>query len=85
PYSPDFVKIAEAFGVRAERISRAEECEGTISRAVAANAPYLIHADVCRDYPNSGGKAYGWWDVPIPEYEAALRAAYERARSEETV
>ncbi|HWQ57989.1 MAG TPA: thiamine pyrophosphate-binding protein [Clostridia bacterium] len=85
PYSPDFVKTAEAFGVRAERISRVEECEGAISRAVAANAPYLIHADVCRDYPNSGGKAYGWWDVPIPEYEAALRAAYERARSEETV
>lgn len=85
PYSPDFVKIAEAFGIRAERISKLGECAGAISRAVAANAPYLIHADVCRDYPYSGGKAYGWWDVPVPEYETALRAAYERARGEETV
>lgn len=85
PNSLDFVKAAQAFGVQAERISQKEECAAALKRALSSGKPYLIHADVCREYPYSGGKAFGWWDVPIPEYDAQRRAAYEKARGEETV
>jgi len=85
PYSPDFEKVAEAFGIHTERISKKEQCADALERAFASGKPYLIHVDVCREYPYSGGKAFGWWDVPIPEYDADRRAAYEQARAEETV
>ena len=85
PYSPDFVKVAEAFGVSAERISKREECVTAFERAFSSGKPYLIHVDVCRDYPLSGGKAFGWWDVPIPIYDAVRRKNYEAAKSEETI
>ncbi len=85
PYSPDFVKAAQAFGIAAERISKREECAAALQRALSSGKPYLIHADVCRDYPYSGGSAFGWWDVPIPEYDTKRRAAYESARAEETI
>ncbi len=85
PNTLDFVKTAEAFGVQAERISQKGECAAALKRALSSGKPYLIHADVCREYPYSGGKAFGWWDVPIPEYDAQRRAAYEKARGEETV
>jgi len=41
--------------------------------------------DVSREYPYTGGKAFGWWDVPIPAYMSQKRAAYEKALEEETV
>ena len=63
-YSPDFVKIAEAFGIGAERITRVEEAAGAIDRAIRSGKPALIHAQVCREYPYSGGKAFGWWMCP---------------------
>jgi acetolactate synthase-1/2/3 large subunit len=83
-YSPDFVKIAEAFGIGAERITRVEEAAGAIDRAVRSGKPALIHAKVCREYPYSGGKAFGWWDVPVPAYHRE-RIAYEAAKAEETI
>jgi acetolactate synthase-1/2/3 large subunit len=85
PYSPDFVKAAEAFGIRAERISKREECREAFKRAFDSNKPYLIHVDVCRDHPYSGGKAFGWWDVPVPAYDRKRHAAYEAAKREETI
>jgi acetolactate synthase-1/2/3 large subunit len=85
PYSPDFTKVAGAFGIEAERISKKDEVAGALERALSSGKPYFIHADVCREYPCSGGRAFGWWDVPIPEYDVQRRAAYEKARGEETV
>jgi hypothetical protein len=41
--------------------------------------------DVHRDYPYSGGKAFGWWDVPIPAYLEERRAKYEEEIEEELV
>jgi acetolactate synthase-1/2/3 large subunit len=40
--NPDFVKIAEAFGVTAERISKIEDIDAAIERGLAAKAPYFI-------------------------------------------
>lgn len=84
-YSPDFVKISEAFGVHTQNISQKHEVRGAVETALAAGVPALIHVDVCREYPYSGGKAFGWWDVPIPAYDETRRAVYESGRAEETL
>ena len=84
-YSPDFVKIAEAFGIQAESISQKEEVKVALEKAFKSKKPALIHVDVCRDYPYSGGKAFGWWDVPIPAYDTVRRAAYESGKQEEVL
>jgi acetolactate synthase-1/2/3 large subunit len=41
--NPDFVKVAEAFGVEAFRISRREEVEAGVARLLAADGPCLAH------------------------------------------
>jgi acetolactate synthase I/II/III large subunit len=41
--NPDFVKVAEAFGVEAFRISRREQVEAGIARLLAAEGPCLAH------------------------------------------
>lgn len=38
----DFVKLADAFGLKGERVSTAEEFEKAFSNAYKANAPYII-------------------------------------------
>lgn len=85
PYSPDFAAIASAFGVDACSISQPGELAGALKRALASGKPALINVDVCREYPDSGGEAYGWWDVPIPTYMVERRAAYEEGLREERV
>jgi acetolactate synthase I/II/III large subunit len=82
---PDFVALAESFGVRAERAARPGEVEPALRRAIKAREPYLIEVTVNRDYPWSGGSASGWWDVPVPEYLEEKRKSYETARREETL
>lgn len=84
-YSPDFYKIAEAFGIASYKPADANELKSAIADAVACGKPALITIDVAREYPHTGGKAFGWWDVPIPAYMEERRAAYEQAVKEETV
>ena len=67
-YSPDFKAIAEGFCIRAQRISREDQIEKALSEAIDSGSPYLIEVDACKEYPYSGGRAFGWWDVPIPAY-----------------
>jgi len=43
--TPDFVKLADAFGVQAARVSTPDQLRKTLERAVAANAPWLIEVD----------------------------------------
>ena len=40
--SPDFVKLAEAFGVTAERVEKPGEMRETVQRAIRSGEPYLI-------------------------------------------
>ncbi|MEI6580028.1 MAG: thiamine pyrophosphate-binding protein [Eubacteriales bacterium] len=84
-YSPDFVKIAEAFGVYTQNVSKPQEMKSALENAFKINSPALIHVDVCREYPYSGGKAFGWWDVPIPAYDETRRNVYENSIKEETL
>lgn len=84
-----FARLAEAFGVGAERVSRPGEVGPALSRALKAAAatgqPRLVEVLTNRAHPHSGGRAVGWWDVPVPGYLADRRAAYTRAREEESL
>ncbi|HOO23388.1 MAG TPA: thiamine pyrophosphate-binding protein [Clostridia bacterium] len=84
-YSPDFYSIAKGFGIDSYKPQTIEELKTAISDAIVRNKPAMITIDVTREYPYSGGKAFGWWDVPIPEYFAEKRAVYEKSIKEETV
>ncbi len=84
-YSPDFAAIAQNFGIYSEKISQEEEVKGALERAIALNKPALIEVSVHRNYPDSGGDSYGWWDVPIPEYMEERRKIFEEKKSGETV
>lgn len=84
-YTPDFAAIAQNFGIYSEKISQKHEIQGAIERAFALNKPALIEVSVYRNYPDSGGDAYGWWDVPIPEYMEERRKVFEEKKVGETV
>lgn len=84
-YSPDFARIAESFGIYGERVERIGEVEGAIQRALRTKAPALIEITVHREYPESGGEAFGWWDMPVPAYMKEKRTAFLKAKEEETV
>jgi acetolactate synthase-1/2/3 large subunit len=84
-YSPDFAKISEAFGIYTQNVSKKEDIKVALNNAVKTNKPAFIHVDVCREYPFSGGQAFGWWDVPIPAYDTTRRKTYENNREEETI
>ncbi len=47
--SPDFVKIAEGFGVPGKMVTSAEEIESAISEMLAAEGPYLLHVKVIKE------------------------------------
>ena len=84
-YHVDYKAIAEAFGVKAYREGTLEGVKAALVEALASNKPALIHVDVCREHPDSGGKAFGWWDVPIPAYMEEKRKLYEEQIKEELV
>lgn len=45
----DFVKIAEAFGIKAVRVTTKEEFDKALDEAIAADEPYLIDAAIEKD------------------------------------
>jgi len=84
-YKPDFKAAAESFGLKAYAESTAGGFTAALSEAVKSGRPAFIHVRVSREYPYSGGKAFGWWDVPIPAYMEDKRIKYEQAVKEETI
>ncbi len=47
--NPDFVKLAEAYGMKGVRIARVEDIEPVLTEALAHDGPCLIHAEVERE------------------------------------
>jgi acetolactate synthase I/II/III large subunit len=47
--NPDFVKLAESFGVAASRVTSPDHFRAALEKALAAGAPYLIAIEVPRD------------------------------------
>ncbi len=48
-HNPDFLKLAEAFGVQAARVASTDALRATLSRALESGAPWLIEVPVPRD------------------------------------
>jgi len=46
---PDFVKLAEAFGIKGMQIQHREDLEGAIAEMLTHNGPVLIDARVTKD------------------------------------
>ena len=82
-YTPDFTKIAEAFGCYAEKISKREEIIPALERASKSNKPVVIEILVNQDFPFTGSLNAGFWDVPRPAYLKELRKQYEEEIKEE--
>ncbi len=84
PYSPDFVRVAQAFGAWARPASTAREFQSALAAAGAhTSGPSVIEVAVHRRFPESGRAPVGWWDVPVPEYLTDRRQAYEQNRRRE--
>jgi len=66
--TPDFVRLAEAFGCFSTRVEKPGEVGQALRKALQSGRPSVVEVMVERDYPRSGGKGYGWWDVPVPGY-----------------
>jgi acetolactate synthase-1/2/3 large subunit len=47
--NPDFVAIARAFGIQAERVDAADQIDGALDRAFHAQAPYFIEVRTSLD------------------------------------
>jgi acetolactate synthase I/II/III large subunit len=47
--NPDFVKLAESFGVGAARVTAPDQFRAALEKALAADGPYLIDIEVPRD------------------------------------
>lgn len=84
-YSPNFYEIAKNFGIDSYKPSSIAELKVSLGSAIAKNKPSMITIDVSREYPYTGGKAFGWWDVPIPSYMEEKRKVYEDNIKKETV
>ena len=87
-YDPDFAEIASAFHIKSFKAESKESFRTALKDALEvtkAGKPAFIHAVVSNEYPYSGGKAFGWWDVPVPAYMEDKRANYVGGISEETV
>ena len=82
-YTPDFETIADAFGCYARKIESPEEVKPALEQAFSQNGPAVIEVMVNREFPYSGGKVTGWWDVPVPTYLTNKRKQYERERAKE--
>ncbi|MBI5116915.1 thiamine pyrophosphate-binding protein [Candidatus Poribacteria bacterium] len=85
PYSPEFAKVAEAFGCHAEHVTKADQIRPAVRRALDSGKPAVVEVIVNRQHPYTGSPAVGWWDVPVPTYLKARRNEYEKAREEEAL
>lgn len=82
-YSPDYQAIANAFGCHSQKIENGNDVKPALDKAFGSGKPAVIEAIVERNFPYSGGKVAGWWDVPVPTYLKEKRAIYEKERAEE--
>src|SRR5206468_972391 len=82
-YSPDFAAIGRAFGIQAETVNDPGDVCPAIARALGSGGPSLVAIGVSRDLADAGADKTGWWDVPVPEYHPAERAAQLAGRAQE--
>jgi acetolactate synthase-1/2/3 large subunit len=82
PYSPDFVSVANAFGLESWKVDSPDQLQGTLKRALDAEGPTLVEVATARD--TAGPYVPGWWDFPIPAYiDDDRQEEYRSSRAEE--
>ncbi len=84
-YSPDFSAIAGLFGFHSQKVTRREDVAAAVGKALNSNSPSFIEVIAHREYPNAGGMACGWWDVPVPHYIADKAELYKKSVNEEYI
>ena len=47
--NPDFVKLAEAYGWRGERVEKPADVDAALARMLASDGPYLLDVAISRD------------------------------------
>jgi acetolactate synthase-1/2/3 large subunit len=85
PFSANLAAIAQGFGCHGERVENPNEVGPALRRAIASGRPAVVEALCSRELPGSALTTTGWWDVTVPTYHKKKRAAYEAARSEESL
>jgi acetolactate synthase-1/2/3 large subunit len=60
PYNPDFVKLAEAFGIEAARVEEPDDLPAALTRAINAGKPYILDVWTRGDVPMP---RTGHWDI----------------------
>jgi acetolactate synthase I/II/III large subunit len=60
PYNPDFVLFAKAFGIEGARVEEPDDLPAALTKALAANAPYLLEVRTRGDVPMP---RTGHWDI----------------------
>jgi len=73
-HNPDFLKLADAFGVRSERVTSPEALRPALSRAVDSGVPWLIEVPVPRDSESDP------WRFLQPQMPAEASFAPDAAR-----
>ena len=59
-YNPDFMLLAESFGMKGARVIDPNDLDAALSTAVAANEPYLLEVRTRGDVPMP---RTGYWDI----------------------
>jgi acetolactate synthase I/II/III large subunit len=60
PYNPDFVKLADAFGIAAARVQQPDDLPAALRTAVSSGVPYLLDVWTRADVPMP---RTGHWDI----------------------
>ncbi|MDH4124722.1 MAG: thiamine pyrophosphate-binding protein [Gammaproteobacteria bacterium] len=60
PYNPDFLLLAESFGLKAARVEQPADLAKALAKAFAADEPYLLEVRTRGDVPMP---RTGYWDI----------------------
>jgi acetolactate synthase-1/2/3 large subunit len=60
PYNPDFVQLAQSFGIQSARVEEPGDIVPALKKALAANVPYLLEVRTRGDVPMP---RTGYWDI----------------------
>ncbi|MCZ4519345.1 thiamine pyrophosphate-binding protein [Rhodococcus ruber] len=63
PYSPDYLAIGRAFGLKTWRAETPEEVDRYLKEAIESGEPAIVEAMTARDA--AGPFVPGWWDLPV--------------------
>lgn len=66
PSNPDFVAVAAAYGVPAERISAPSEIGPALGRLLDLGGPALLEIPTASSFPDSDGLRISYFEMPVP-------------------